>query len=107
MKNLPAAIDSITLPQLKKELQELRAAIPMFASWLIPDLDRIVKRYSEILTWLIGLDMFNVLCRELFRSLPSIETNMRETLASGDWRPFNKAVIALQWDLDELIRMLG
>lgn len=106
MNNVPANLERLTRAAIREELGQLRAAIPMFGSWRIPELERIAARYAEILTGLVRVPPFDVLGKELLLSLKEIQEQVAETVETGDWRPFNKAVLVLQWDLDELARLM-
>lgn len=106
MNNVPVNVEQVTRAAIREELEQLRDAIPMFASWRIPELEQVSARYAEILLGLVQVPPFDVLGKELLQSLGTIRQQVRETVETGDWRPFNKAVLVLQWDLDELSRML-
>lgn len=106
MRNPPDRISSDTLSEIRRELEQLSAAIPMFSSWRIAELGLVTERYAELLLWLDGLNAYHNICRELIDSLAEIRTHVTAANETEDWRPYNQAKIVLELDMMELIAIL-
>lgn len=107
MINHSAALNQRASVVILTELHELRASLPMYASWRVPDLRHIRNRYAFALSWLGEQRKFRQRCAQLNKSLIPIDADIDEAATNGQWRPFNRAVIALQLDLEELIELAG
>ncbi len=106
MSNFPSQNCGLIIAKIRDDVRSLRDAVPVFASWRGGDLAHVCERYGNILIWLSYWDNYRDRCMLLLLALPGIQGNVRETSASGDWRPFNRAAYALQSDLDELLEIL-
>lgn len=104
MRNLDTL--SGQLSEVRSELAHLSTSIPMFSSWRLPELGRVVERYAEILLWLDGIEIYHDVCSELLDSLADIRANVQAVNETQDWRPYNHAKIVLQLDMAELMAVL-
>lgn len=95
------------LSVLRDELCNLHTCIPMFATWRMPELERIVLRYGHILETVARVDSYDYPCAPLIDSLPDIHDDLRLAIETGHWKYFNKAAIAVEWDMGVLINILG
>lgn len=98
--------DFLALGIVRDELVQMKSALPVYASWRFTELQRMSRRYRDLLHWLIEFKVLRGRCSDWRDSLQLIEANVQAAVESGDWRPFNKAVIALEWDIEELIRLI-